>query len=73
MSCIIKYRNWYAIVEIYNAITFIVKFLIAKKTFEEILNHSSKSNIENTNTDIFWKGMAVLTRGILLQNYIFQV
>lgn len=65
-----KYGNWYIVMEIYNHITFMVKLLVAKKTFEKTLGCDSEDNAENTNTDLFQKGIAVLAKGIFLQNYI---
>ncbi len=62
----IKHGNWYAMVEIYNNVTFVVKLLVAKKAFEEILGRGPGNNIESTNTDLFWKGTAALERGIPL-------
>lgn len=39
-----KHRNWRIVVEIYNNITFIIKLLVAKKVFEEILDCGSRDN-----------------------------
>lgn len=50
-----------------------MKFLIAEKTFKEILNYDSRNNGKSTNTDLFWKRMVILVRNIFLQNYIYWV
>lgn len=60
-------------VETYNNIIFDIKLLVTKKTFEEILSHCLEDNSENTNADSFQKEIAILARGIPLQNYIYQV
>lgn len=59
-------------IETYNDITFIIKLLVTKKIFEEILGRDSRDNGKNSNTNIFQKGITTLEGGISLQNYIHQ-
>ncbi len=49
------------------------KLLVDEKAFEEILGCGSEDNAESTNTDLFWKRIAVLAEGIFFQNYICWV
>lgn len=72
MTKVIKYKNWHAMIELYSNDMFKVKFLVAKKAFEEILNYGSKNNSENIYTNLFWKETAVLVKDIFLKNYIYQ-
>lgn len=53
MTNIIKHKNWYTIIEIYNNITFIVKHLIVEKIFKKTLGYNSRGNIKSTNIDLF--------------------
>lgn len=57
-------------IEIYNNVTFVVKFLVAEKIFEETLDCNLKNNNKSINTDLFQKKIAVLVKNILLQNHI---
>lgn len=59
-------------IETYNDVTFIVKFLVAEKIFEKTLDCGSIDNNKSTNTDLFQKKMAALAKTIFLQNYICQ-
>lgn len=65
-----RHTNWHSMVETYNNVTFVIKFLIAEKIFEETLSYGSRDNGKSINTDLFQKGMVVLIGGISLQNYI---
>lgn len=51
----IRYGNWHSVVEIYDNVTFVMKLLIIKKTFEKILVCSLGDNCKSTNTDLFQK------------------
>lgn len=66
-----KYRNWYTVVDIYNNVIFVIKLLIAKKIFEEILDYSLRDNNENIYIDLFPKGIIALAKGFFLRNYIY--
>ncbi len=48
-----KYGNRYAMIEICNHITFVVKLLVVEKIFEKILGCDSRDNTESTNIDLF--------------------
>lgn len=49
-----NYRNWYFVIEIYNNITFIIKFLkVIKEIFEKILGYSLKDDGKSINTNLF--------------------
>ncbi|MCJ1346580.1 hypothetical protein MMC31_004798 [Peltigera leucophlebia] len=65
-----RHENRHSVVETYNDVTFVVKLLVAEKTFKETLSRGSGNNGENTNIDLFQKGTAALAGGIPLQNYI---
>lgn len=67
-----RHRNRHVVVETYNNITFVIKLLATEKAFEETLGCGLGDNGKITNTDLFQKRTAVLTRGISLQNYICQ-
>lgn len=67
-----KHGNWHVVVEIYNNITFVVNYLVAKKAFEETLGCDSEDNVKNTNINLFQKKTIALVEGIPLQNYICQ-
>lgn len=49
----IKHRNWYAMIEIYNDVIFVVKLLVAKKIFKKMLNYSLGDNTKTPNIDLF--------------------
>ena len=66
----IKHRNWYAIVERYNDIIFVVKLLVAEKVFEKTLGCDLGDNAESTNTDLFHKGTAVLVGAFFAKLYL---
>lgn len=48
-----RYKNCRSVIETYNDTTFIMKLLIAKKTFEKILGCGSGNNGKSINTDLF--------------------
>lgn len=73
MTKIARYRNWYSMVETYNNVTFVVKFLIVEKIFKKTLGCDSKDNSKSNNINLFWKKTAALAENIPLQNYICQI
>lgn len=66
-----KYENWHVIIEKYNNVIFIVKFLIVEKVFKEILGCGLENNDKTKNMDLFWKRIVSLIKDIFLQNYIY--
>lgn len=66
MTDVTRYRNRYVRAKIYNNVTFMVKFLVAKKALKEILDYISENNGKICNTDLFRKRTVALTRGIPL-------
>lgn len=70
---ITKYKNWYIMIKIYNNITFVVKFLVVKKVFKEMLNYSLEDNSKILNITLFQKKIKVVAKSFFLQNYICQV
>lgn len=70
---VIKHGNWYAIIEIYNNVTFVVKLLVIEKAFKKILSCGSKNNGGSINIDLFQKRTAALAKIFFFKNYICQV
>ena len=48
-----KHEIQHFMIETYNNVTFIEKFLVAEKIFKEILDCGSEDNGKNTNTNLF--------------------
>lgn len=48
-----KHVNWHVMVETYNNITFVMKFLITEKTFIKILSHDSENNDKSIYINLF--------------------
>lgn len=67
---ITKYKNQDIIKEIYNDIIFIVKLFIIEKIFKRTLNYDLKDNSKSIYMNLFYNGMVVLIRAIILQNKI---
>lgn len=68
-----KYRYWHVVLKKYNNVILVFRCLIAEKAFEKILGRGSRDNGKNTNTDLFYKGTAMLVGDVFMQNYISQV
>lgn len=67
---ITKYKNEYIIIEIYNNIIFMIKFLVTIKIFDKIPNCNLENNNKSTNIDLFQKRSIVGVENTFLQNYI---
>lgn len=61
-----RHGNRHLVLETYNDFTFVMKLLVAEKTFEETLGRGSGDNGKSTNTDLFRKGTAAPARSIPL-------
>ena len=66
MTSATRHRNWHVIVEIYNNVIFVVKFLIAEKAFKEILSSDLGDHGKTLYIDLFLKETAMLAKSILL-------
>ena len=67
-----KHGNQHSMVKTYNNVTFVVKFLVAEKTFKKILNCDSGDNGKGINIDLFQKRIAALRRGIFSKIIFFK-
>lgn len=72
MINITKYKNCHVLVKIYNNVTFMVKLLVNKKAFEEILGYSSGNNAKNTNMNLFQKNSSTNSRHSFARLYLLN-